>query len=143
MNGGEVEILSTATSTQFPNHKTNKKNDTSKQLSKQAIRQGKLREITKCLLTRFSKLNGRYINISVFYSFTYFIYLFIYLFLFLRLVWYLNDFTNPIHVNKNGNGNESHFARNLREFGVARSEEREENQRIAGFQCHAIQNWSK
>ena len=131
MNGGEVEILSTATSTQFPNHKTNKKNDTSKQLSKQAIRQGKLREITKCLLTRFSKLNGRYINISVFYSFTYFIYLFIYLFLFLRLVWYLNDFTDAIHVNKNGN--ESHFARNLREFGVARSEEREVNQRIGHF----------
>ena len=43
------DILSTATSTQSPNHKTNKK-----QLSKQAIRQGKLREITKCLLTRFS-----------------------------------------------------------------------------------------
>ena len=64
MNGGEVEILSTATSTQFPNHKTNKKNDTSKQLSKQAIRQGKLREITKCLLTRFSKLNGRYIGVA-------------------------------------------------------------------------------
>ena len=40
--------------TQSPNHKTNKKNDISKQLSKQAIRQGKLREITKCLLTRFS-----------------------------------------------------------------------------------------
>ena len=81
MNEGGVEILSTATSTQIPNPKTNKKkNATSKQLSKQAIRQGKLREITKCLLTRFSKLNGRYINISLFHSFTYFIYLFIYLF---------------------------------------------------------------
>ena len=43
--GGGVEILSTATSSQIPNHKTNKKNDTSKQLSKQAIRQGKLREL--------------------------------------------------------------------------------------------------
>ena len=143
MNGGEEKFC-----LQPPLHKSlttkrTKKNATSKQLSKQAIRQGKLREITKCLLTRFSKLNGRYINISVFYSFTYFIYLFIYLFLFLQLVWYLNDFTNPIHVNKNGNGNESHFARNLREFGVARSEEQELNQRIAGFQCHAIQNWSK
>ena len=31
-----------------------KKNDISKQLSKQAIRQGKMREITKCLLTQFS-----------------------------------------------------------------------------------------
>ena len=31
-----------------------KKNDISKQLSKQAIRQAKLREITKCLLTRFT-----------------------------------------------------------------------------------------
>ena len=57
------EILSTATSTQIPNHKTNiktkrhkKKNDISKQLSKEAMRQGKLREITKCLLTQFSKL---------------------------------------------------------------------------------------
>ena len=49
------DILSTATSTQIPNHKTNKKkNDISKQLSKEAIRQGKLREITKCLLTQFS-----------------------------------------------------------------------------------------
>ena len=58
--GGSIEIreiLSTATSTQIPNHKTNKKkNDISKQLSKGAIRQGKLREITKCLLTQFSKL---------------------------------------------------------------------------------------
>ena len=35
-----------------PEHE--QKNDISKQLSKQAIRQGKLREITKCLLTRFS-----------------------------------------------------------------------------------------
>ena len=34
--------------------KRTKKNDIGKQLSKQAIRQGKLREITKCLLTRFS-----------------------------------------------------------------------------------------
>ena len=46
-----LEILSTATSTQSPNHKTNReKTDISKQLSKQAIRQAKLREITKCLL---------------------------------------------------------------------------------------------
>ena len=34
--------------------KRTKKNDISKQLSKQAIRQAKLREITKCLLTRFT-----------------------------------------------------------------------------------------
>ena len=34
--------------------KRTKKNDISKQLSKQAIRQAKLREITKYLLTRFT-----------------------------------------------------------------------------------------
>ena len=39
---GKVVILSTFTSTRIPNYKT----------SKQAIRQGKLRKITKCLLTR-------------------------------------------------------------------------------------------
>ena len=46
------KILSTATSTEIPNHKkrTKKKKNLSKQLSKEAIRQGKLREITKCLL---------------------------------------------------------------------------------------------
>ena len=45
------KIIFTATSTEIPNHKkrTEKKNP-SKQLSKEAIRQGKLREITKCLL---------------------------------------------------------------------------------------------
>ena len=36
--------------------KRTKKNDIGKQLSKEAIRQGKLREVTKCLLTQFSKL---------------------------------------------------------------------------------------
>ena len=56
--GGEIVILSTSTCTQIPNHKTSqkekkKKNDISKQRSKQANRQGKLRKITKCLLTRF------------------------------------------------------------------------------------------
>ena len=64
---GKKVILSNSTSTQIPNHKTSKKkkkkerkkekkrkNDMSKQHSKQAIRQGKLRKITKCLLTRFS-----------------------------------------------------------------------------------------
>ena len=53
--GGEVSkvvILSTSTSTQIPNHKTSQKNDISKQRSKQAVRQGKLRKIAKCLLTR-------------------------------------------------------------------------------------------
>ena len=45
------EIMSTATSTEIPDHKTNEKKNPSKQLSKEAImRQGKLREITKCLL---------------------------------------------------------------------------------------------
>ena len=34
--------------------KTKHKKDISKQLSKEAISQGKLREITKCLQTRFS-----------------------------------------------------------------------------------------
>ena len=53
--GGKIVILSTSTPTQTPNHKTSKKrNDTSKQHNKQAIRQRKLRKITKCLLTRFS-----------------------------------------------------------------------------------------
>ena len=49
--GGKIEILSTSTSAQ---NKQKKQNDISKQHSKQAIIQGKLREITKCLLTRFS-----------------------------------------------------------------------------------------
>ena len=54
--GGKIVILSTSTSTQIPNHKTSKKKkkDISKQHSKEAIRQGKLRKITNCLLTRFS-----------------------------------------------------------------------------------------
>ena len=51
---GKIVILATSTSTQIPNHKTSKKNDMSKQHSKQAIRQGKLRKITTCLLIRFS-----------------------------------------------------------------------------------------
>ena len=53
--GDKIVILSTSTSTQIPNHKTSKnKNDISKQHSKQAITQGKLRKIPKCLLTRFT-----------------------------------------------------------------------------------------
>ena len=52
------EILSTATSTQSPYHKTNKKKrhkqTTQQQAITAAIRQGKLREMTKCFLTRFS-----------------------------------------------------------------------------------------
>ena len=51
---GKIVILSTSTSTQIPNHKTSKNNYICKQHSKQDIRQGKLRKITKCLLTRFS-----------------------------------------------------------------------------------------
>ena len=52
---GQIVILSTSTSAQIPNHKTSKKqNEISKQHSKQTIRQGPLREITKWLLTRFS-----------------------------------------------------------------------------------------
>ena len=55
--GGKIVILSTSTSTQIPNYKTSKKkNDISKQHSKQATRQEKFRKITKCLLTRFSLL---------------------------------------------------------------------------------------
>ena len=58
--GVKIVILSTSTSTQIPNHKISKKkggkNDVSKQHSKQAIRQGELRKITKCLLTRFITL---------------------------------------------------------------------------------------
>ena len=52
----EIVILSTSTSTQIHNYKTGppEKKVQSKQHSKQAIRQGKLRKITKCLLTRFS-----------------------------------------------------------------------------------------
>ena len=52
--GGKIVILSTFTSTQIPNQKTSQKNDITKQLSKQAIRQGKLRKMKKCLLPRFS-----------------------------------------------------------------------------------------
>ena len=49
-----IRNSSTATFTQIPNHKTStKKNDISKQYSKQALRQGKLREITKCLNSAF------------------------------------------------------------------------------------------
>ena len=59
---GKLVIQSTSTSIQIPNRKTSqkkrkkKKEDISKQHSKQAIRQGKFRKITKCLLTRFSRL---------------------------------------------------------------------------------------
>ena len=53
--GGKIVILSTYTSTKIPNHKTSKKKNIGKQHSKQAIRQEKLRKITKCLLTRFSQ----------------------------------------------------------------------------------------
>ena len=57
--GDKIVTLSNSTSTQIPNQKTSKNkktknNDISKQHSKQAIRQGKLRKITTCLLTRFS-----------------------------------------------------------------------------------------
>ena len=48
------EILSTATSTQSPNHKTKKTKNKQATHGKQAIRQGKLKDITKCLLNRFS-----------------------------------------------------------------------------------------
>ena len=41
--GGKIVILATSTSTQIPKHKTSKKNDISKQHSKQAIR----REVEK------------------------------------------------------------------------------------------------
>ena len=60
---GKIVILCTSSSTQIPNHKTNKrKKDESKQHSKQAIRQGKLGKIAKCVLTRFYN-SGRYILI--------------------------------------------------------------------------------
>ena len=41
---GKIVILSTSTSTQIPNHKTSKKNDISKQHSKQATRQGEVQK---------------------------------------------------------------------------------------------------
>ena len=59
---GGVGNLSTATFTQIPDYKTSKKNDISKKYSKQALRQGKLREITKCLLTWFSKIQADIFN---------------------------------------------------------------------------------
>ena len=53
--GGAIIIMSSSTSTEIPRHKTSqkKKSDISKQHSKQAIRKGKSRKITKCLLTPF------------------------------------------------------------------------------------------
>ena len=51
--GRKIEILSTATSTQSPNHKTNKKKPTY-QAKNSVNKLIKLREIPKCLLTRFS-----------------------------------------------------------------------------------------
>ena len=43
--GGKIVIMSTSTSTEIPKHKTSQKQyDISKQHSKQAIRQGKLRK---------------------------------------------------------------------------------------------------
>ena len=63
--GAKIVILSTSTSTQIPDHKTSKQQqqkDISEQHSKQGIRQGKLRKITKCLLTRFSYLQLKYHN---------------------------------------------------------------------------------
>ena len=44
-----------ATFTQIPNHKTSKKM-TKANSNVNKLRQGKLREITKCLLTRFSQI---------------------------------------------------------------------------------------
>ena len=53
--GGKIVIIFTSTSPQIPNHKTRKKkHDINKHHTKQAVRQGKLRKITKCLLTWFS-----------------------------------------------------------------------------------------
>ena len=53
--GGKIVILPKSTSPQIPNNKTSKKKKhINKQHSRQVIRQGKLRKITKCLLTRFS-----------------------------------------------------------------------------------------
>ena len=63
--GGKIVILSThsllhkslttkqATSKKKKKRKKERKNDVRKQHIKQAIGQGKLRKITKCLLTRF------------------------------------------------------------------------------------------
>ena len=47
-------ILSTSTSTEIPNHKTKGKKTTEANNTEQAIRQGNLRKIAKCLLTLFS-----------------------------------------------------------------------------------------
>ena len=49
------EILSTATSSQIPNHETTKKKMRHKQNNTvNKLKQGKLREIRKCLLTQCS-----------------------------------------------------------------------------------------
>ena len=48
------EILSAATSSQIPNHETTKKDATQAYNTVNKLKQGKLREITKCLLTQFS-----------------------------------------------------------------------------------------
>ena len=51
--GGKILILSTSTSIQISNHKTSKKKKTEASNTvniRQAIRQGKLRKITKCLV---------------------------------------------------------------------------------------------
>ena len=50
------EILSKTTFTQIPKHKTSKKEGKTTQANNTVnkLRQGKLREINKCLLTRFS-----------------------------------------------------------------------------------------
>ena len=45
--GGNIVIPSTSTSTQIPNQKMTKKSDISKQHSKEALKQGKLRIIYK------------------------------------------------------------------------------------------------
>ena len=60
--GDKIVILSTSNSTQIPNHKTSKKKkDISKQHSKEAIRQGKLRKNYKLFANPVFITLGRYI----------------------------------------------------------------------------------
>ena len=58
---GKIVILSPSTCTEIPNHKTSTKNkQTNKQHSKQAIRRGKLRKISKMFANPIFITPGRY-----------------------------------------------------------------------------------
>ena len=53
---GLKDVPSTVTSVQIPNHKTTKQKKTSANSTVNKLRKGKLREVTKCLLTQFSEI---------------------------------------------------------------------------------------